>query len=72
MKKYTFRITGASPYDGEIIIIAKTWKVAKRMAANTVEQYNKISDWSTVRFTGQDHCEPFEPPCVVHFESGEA
>ena len=71
MKKYTFCVTGGSPYDGKIIIIAKTIKVAKRLADNVIKDYNR-SNWC-VHLTGEGvEVEPFDPPCVVHFESGEA
>ena len=73
MKRFVFPVTGGSPYDGEIIIIATTTTIAKRMAKETVEEYNKTTSYShlTLKDGGPSRC-PFNPPCVVHFESGEA
>ena len=73
MKQFTFHVTGASPYDGEISIIAKTIKTAKRMAHDIVNDYNAATSFSQIELV----CDvagriPFNPPCVVHFESGEA
>ncbi len=73
MKQYTFNVTGASPYDGEIIIIAFTWKVARRLVTDAINSYNASApNYNDIKLTGEERCEPFKPPQIVHFESGEA
>ncbi len=73
MTRFTFHVTGASPYDGEIIIIAKTITVAARMARETVEAYNKSTNYSRISLIGgAPGRAPFSVPCVVHFEPGES
>ena len=72
MKLYTFNATGGSPYDGDIVIIAKTWNAARRKALQSIKEHNaKHSKWSKLSLTGWWSCKPFNPPCVVHFDSGE-
>lgn len=73
MKKYTFHVTGASPYDGEIVIIAKTVKVAKRLAYAALDAYNGSTFFSHISMAcDKPDCVPFNPPGIVYFESGEA
>ncbi len=71
MKIFTFHITGGSPYDGELIIIAKTIKVAQRMADEYIEAYNNNTRYCRLSITNWD-CDSFTSPCIVHFDSGEA
>ncbi len=73
MKKFTFPVTGASPFDGQIVIVAKTRKTAQKLADNVIKEYNEGTSFSHISlYPGIVGQVPFDPPCVVHFESGES
>ena len=72
MRVYEFSITGASPYDGIITIVANHIGTARKLAKKAVKRYNENCTYSDIKLTGVETSEKFDPPCIVHFESGEA
>ena len=72
MRLYTFDVTGASPFDGEITIVNKDMRGARKLAEAKILEYNGSTFNSKIRLTGEERSEPFFIPMVVHFVSGES
>ena len=71
MTQFTFHITGGSPYDGELTIMAKTLKTAQRLANEYIVKYNE-GHYGKLTVLYEDVLRvPFNPPCIVTFYSGE-
>ena len=70
MRLYTFEITGGNPFDGEIKVLAKNIKSARKCANSYLAEYNK-TNYNQLTFKGKPMSQPVETPMVASFISGE-
>lgn len=68
---YCYRITGGSPYDGKIKVVARNRDEADRLAEITVYAWNNNQDHTTYKFEYVAE-RTIEVPFVAHSDNGEA
>ena len=70
MNLYKFRITGGSPFNGEVAAVAADVETAREMARNAVDEHN-LSNHNPLTLEYLVDAQPFSGTGVVSFESGE-
>ena len=70
MRAYTFAMTGGSPFNGEIVVVASRKDEAKRLAQKQIDEWNE-GDYGQYSLTGECWVENVSGTTIVHANNGE-